>query len=175
MKDYRKAQSHLLTTWPSIPIEVAPIAAGVVVSALRALGSTEPRVRDGLLAKAGPMKTDQDFFIIDAPFPKLLTAAEASERHTNGDRSGKQGPTGGIGNGVLKQETGPGEDGRWEVEELSRRIKAITGVLEVGLFCGWNGIEAQQKGLKGGGQKPVAVYFGMKDGSVEVRKAKELS
>ncbi|KAF2103286.1 ribose 5-phosphate isomerase [Rhizodiscina lignyota] len=153
--DYRKAQTHLLTSWPSVPIEVAPISIHVVLSALRALGSSNPRVRDGLLAKAGPLKTDQDFFIIDAPFPKLLTAAEAAAKQSD------QGPG-----------KGPGEDGRWEVEELSRRIKLITGVLEVGLFCGMDGITAMEKGISAGGQKPVAVYFGNRDGSVEVRKRK---
>lgn len=163
--DYRKAQTHLLTAWPSIPIEVAPISAGAVLSSLLHLGSINPRVRDGLLAKAGPLKTDQDFFIIDAPFPQLLTAQEAKA---------KQGPAGGIGNGALTQAAGPGPDGRWEVQELSRRIKAITGVLEVGLFCGWDGIQAAEMGLSAGGQKPVAVYFGMKDGSVTSRKAKGL-
>ena len=54
---------------------------------------------------------------------------------------------------------------------LSKAIKAITGVLDVGLFCGRDGIEASEKGggTVYGGQKPVAVYFGMQDGSVEVR------
>lgn len=54
---------------------------------------------------------------------------------------------------------------------MSKAIKAITGVLDVGLFCGRDGIEASEKGggTVYGGQKPVAVYFGMQDGSVEVR------
>lgn len=58
---------------------------------------------------------------------------------------------------------------------MSKAIKAITGVLEVGLFCGRDGIEAEEGGVQGtakGGQKPVAVYFGMEDGSVEVRHRK---
>lgn len=154
-----------------MPIEVAPISIHVVLSALRALGSPNPRVRDGLLAKAGPLKTDQDFFIIDAPFPKLLTASETAERRKNGEI---QGPADGVGTGVMSWANGQGpkEDGRWEVEELSRRIKLITGVLEVGLFCGLDGIAAAEKGLSAGGQKPVAVYFGMRDGDVEVRNRK---
>lgn len=43
----------------------------------------------------------------------------------------------------------------------------------MGLFVGRNGVQAQQDGGKGkkGGEKPVAAYFGMEDGSVQVRKA----
>lgn len=72
---------------------------------------------------------------------------------------------------------GSGKNGKWEVERLSKEIQLITGVLEVGLFCGYNGFDAQDHkssaGGRGGGQKPVAVYFGMEDGSVHVRMAKE--
>ncbi|KAF4308103.1 Ribose 5-phosphate isomerase type A [Botryosphaeria dothidea] len=145
--DYRKAQSRLLTQWPSIPIEVAPLAAHTVTHELRQLGSVDPKVRTHTLAKTGPVKTDQDFFIIDAPFKKLLTESDvASGAKANG------------------------EDGVWEVQALSKKIKSITGVLEVGIFSGRNGEEAQKQG-GWGGQKPVAVYFGMQDGSVLVRHA----
>jgi ribose 5-phosphate isomerase A len=148
-EDYRKDQSRLLTNWPTIPIEVAPIASQVVLRALKALGSTTPQVRPGTLSKAGPLKTDQDFFIIDAPFPsKLLTSKEAAGVEGEGD----------------------GTNGQWEVVKLSKAIKSITGVLEVGLFCGYNGVEAAEAGLHKGGQKPIAVYFGMSDGSVKMRK-----
>lgn len=116
---------------------------------LRSLGAQSPSVRDGLLAKSGPLKTDQDFFIIDAPFKPLLTSAD-------------------IAGGA----DGSGKDGKWGVEELSRRIKLITGVLEVGLFTGLTGVQAQEVG-KLGGQRPVAVYFGLQDGSVKVRHADE--
>jgi ribose 5-phosphate isomerase A len=72
---------------------------------------------------------------------------------------------------------GDGSDGTWEVQNLSRAIKAITGVLEVGLFCGIDGItafsEGKRAGTAHGGQKPVSVYFGMQDGSVEVRRRKD--
>lgn len=145
--DYRKAQSRLLTQWPSVPIEVAPLAAHTVAQELRRLGSTNPIVRTHTLAKTGPVKTDQDFFIIDAPFKKLLTESD-------------------VASGVK----GNGEDGVWEVQALSKKIKSITGVLEVGIFSGRNGEEAQKQG-GWGGQKPVAVYFGMQDGSVTVRHA----
>jgi ribose 5-phosphate isomerase A len=101
------------------------------------------------MAKSGPLKTDQDFFIIDAPFgPGLLMASEIKEGSDPGD----------------------GSDGQWEVVKLANAIKNITGVLEVGLFCGYDGIEADSiPEAKGRGQKPVAVYFGMEDGSVTTR------
>lgn len=150
MIDYRKAQSRLLTKWPSIPIEVAPIAAHVVQIALRNLGSPDPEVRESGMAKAGPLKTDQDFFIIDAPFKQLLTASDVAAGKGKGD----------------------GTDGLWAVDQLAAKIKAITGVLEVGLFYGYDGYEAAELGIGGVGQKPVAVYFGMEDGSVKIRTKK---
>lgn len=102
------------------------------------------------MQKAGPIKTDQDFFIVDAPFPRpLLISADLS-----------------------KDQRGNGEAGVWEVETLARAIKDINGVLGVGIFCGPTGPEAQAAGVIGG-QRPVACYFGMEDGSVEVRHAKE--
>lgn len=68
---------------------------------------------------------------------------------------------------------GNGEDGKWDVETLAREIKLIEGVLSVGLFVGKNGVQVQREGGKKGGEKPVVAYFGMEDGSVEVRKAAE--
>lgn len=155
--DHRKLQDKLLTKWPTIPIEVEPKAARQVLARLRTLGSRSssgagPSVRQGKDTKAGPVKTDQDFVIIDAPFPKpLLTHAD-----------------------VAAGKTTDGTKGVWEVEELARAIKEIHGVLAVGLFCGPTGLEAQAAGVIGG-QRPVACYFGMMDGSVEVRKASEKS
>ena len=145
--DYRKDQSRLLDNWPSIPIEVAPIAVHSVLKSLRVLGSQEPRVRQNELEKAGPIKTDQDFYIIDAKFSPLMLATDIQKEKESSDGS------------------------RWEVSELAQAIKNIPGVLEVGLFVGTNGPEAQ--GKIGGGQKPVAVYFGMQDGTVKIRKAGE--
>lgn len=69
---------------------------------------------------------------------------------------------------------GKGEEGRWDVDTLAREIKLIEGVLSVGLFVGVNGLQAAQAGASKGGQKPVAAYFGMEDGSVVVRNAEEL-
>jgi ribose 5-phosphate isomerase A len=104
------------------------------------------------------LKTDQDFFIIDAPFPHaLLTHADIEAGKGKGD----------------------GSDGTWEVNALSKAIKTVTGVLDVGLFSGIDGITAKEivgkggkQGTAHGGQKPVAVYFGMQDGSVVERHRK---
>ncbi|KAK4494073.1 hypothetical protein PRZ48_014336 [Zasmidium cellare] len=149
--DYRKNQSRLLTNWPTIPIEIAPIAYASVIRELVALGSEKPILREHTLSKTGPVQTDQSFYIIDAPFKTLLTADDV--------KAGKD---------------GSGKDGVWEVEALARAIKAINGVLEVGLFCGLNGIQAQKAGLLGG-QKPVAVYFGTAEGEVQKAECSELA
>ena len=151
--DHRKLQSRLLTKWPTIPIEVEPKAARQVMSRLRVLGSRTPSgggpsLREGSMVKAGPIKTDQDFFIVDAPFPHpLLTSKDLAEGKT-------QDPLRGV----------------WEVEELARTIKDINGVLAVGIFCGPTGPEAKAAQVIGG-QRPLACYFGMADGSVQLRRA----
>ncbi|KAL1960403.1 hypothetical protein VTO42DRAFT_7702 [Malbranchea cinnamomea] len=146
--DYRKKQSRLLTNWPSIPIEVEPLAVRRVLAQLRVLGSPNPLLRVSPASGGQPLKTDQSLFIIDAPFPQLRIPSDLSS-----------------------PEDGTGKDGVWEVGALARAIKNITGVLEVGLFYGPTGPEVQALGGVGG-QKPVAAYFGMEDGSVSVRKAK---
>jgi ribose 5-phosphate isomerase A len=143
--DYRKQQARLLTNWPSIPIEVAPISHASVLRELEIIGSKSPKIREHSLAKTGPIQTDQSFYIIDAPFETLLTPEDVA--------AGKD---------------GSGKNGSWEVSVLAERIKKITGVLEVGLFYGMDGDEAQAAGLKGG-QKPVACYFGTADGGVSVQ------
>ena len=148
--DYRKNQKRLLTNWPSIPIEVAPIAHASVLRELKAIGSPDAKLREHSVAKTGPIQTDQSFYIIDAPFPKLLTTEDVKN---GGDGSGK--------------------NGQWDVTTLAERIKQINGVLEVGLFHGLNGYEAQADGLLGG-QKPVAAYFGMEDGEVLKRDTKDV-
>ena len=168
--DYRKNQSRLLTAWPSIPIEVVPIAVHTVVSRLRGLGSTDPNVRAGLLAKSGPDQTDQGNFIIDAQFPgPLLTKKDLAEARKKGEEWAI----------IERLGTGRDKEGRWEVEALAREIKSITGVLDVGLFVGENGYDAQKSATKGekgphgleAGQRPVSCYFGMQDGSVKVKEA----
>lgn len=99
------------------------------------------------MTKAGPLQTDQGFYIIDAPFPPLLSSSDV--------KAGKD---------------GSGKDGIYDVATLAAKIKAITGVLEVGLFFGEDGDEAAKRGVPGG-QRPVAVYFGLEDGEVKVRTA----
>ncbi|KAJ5488566.1 Ribose-5-phosphate isomerase [Penicillium diatomitis] len=145
--DSRKLQTRLLSNWKYIPIEVAPIAAFRVQRRLIELGSINPAIRMNTDLKQGPLKTDQAFLLIDAPFKPLLTKAD-------------------VDNG----QDGSGKDGVWEVSALSEKIKEITGVLEVGIFSGMTGPEAAVAGGLGG-QRPVAAYFGMPDGSVSVRKA----
>jgi ribose 5-phosphate isomerase len=45
--DHRKLKSRLLTNWPTVPIEVAPLAARQVIGELRKLGSPQPFLREG--------------------------------------------------------------------------------------------------------------------------------
>jgi len=149
--DYRKLQPRLLTSWKTIPIEIVPLSAPTIKRILITLGSPDPKIRQGGSAKAGPVVTDNGMWIIDAPFPPLKLLSDLK----NGDK-------------------GDGEHGNWEVHALGRRLKRIVGVLEVGLFHGRNGIQVANSGEEGGGQKPVAAYFGMEDGEVEVRRAKEI-
>jgi len=144
--DSRKLQSRLLDNWKYIPVEVAPIAAYRVLRMLTELGAVDPVLRQNMDAKEGPLKTDQGFFLIDAPFPPMLLKSDV--------RGGKV----------------SGKAGVWEVAELATEIKAISGVLEVGIFSGLTGPQAAAAGGIGG-QRPVAVYFGMPDGTVSVRKA----
>ena len=151
--DHRKLQSRLLTKWPTIPIEVEPKAARQVMARLRVMGSKSPNgsgpfLREGALVKSGPIKTDQDFFIVDAPFPSPLLTGED------------------LAAGVQQDP----HNGIWEVEELARTIKDINGVLAVGIFCGPTGPEARSAS-RIGGQRPIACYFGMADGSVTSRHA----
>lgn len=157
--DHRKLQSRLLTKWPTVPIEVEPLARHRVISALYALGSSKPVLREGHIVKAGPTRTDQGNFIVDAPFPTLLLPVDV-------EKSLSLHPT-------QKGMEGKGEGGVWEVVQLAREIKLIEGVLSVGLFVGENGAQAMSRGKRAGGQKPVAAYFGMEDGSVIVRQANE--
>lgn len=153
--DHRKLQSRLLTKWPTIPIEVETKSARQVMQRLKVLGSKSPTgagpfLREGLITKSGPIKTDQDFYIIDAPFPAPLM----------------------IQQDILAGKEADPAHGIWEVEALARTIKEINGVLAVGLFCGPTGPEAEAAKVIGG-QRPLACYFGMPDGTVTLRRARE--
>ncbi|PWW80695.1 ribose 5-phosphate isomerase, partial [Tuber magnatum] len=78
--DQTKLSRVLLTSCHrGIPLEVIPSATPYVLSELRSLGSTDPRVRDGAPAKLGPCITDNGNFIIDAPFPPLATSGAVVE------------------------------------------------------------------------------------------------
>ena len=150
--DFRKLAPRLLTNWKTIPIEIVPLSAPNIKRTLITLGSPDPKLRQGGSAKAGPVVTDNGMWIMDAPFEPLLLASDLKD-------------------GVK----GDGTNGQWEVHQLGRRLKRIVGVLEVGLFHGRNGIQVANAGEEGGGQKPVAAYFGMQNGAVEIRTAKEVA
>lgn len=170
--DHRKLQARLLSKWPNIPVEVEPLAANTVMRQLEALGCRNVRLREGSMAKAGPIKTDQDNFIVDAGFARLLlpkdVRAKEKEKVEGVDgvaHSDFVGEDGAIG-----EEADDREGRQWEVEALAKEIKMIEGVLSVGLFCGLNGEEMLAQGGGMGGQKPVAAYFGMANGDVVVRE-----
>jgi len=117
------------------------------------MGSKEPKLRieEDEKNKSQPARTDQGFYIIDAPFEQTLNEEDVK----SGKKSGKV-------NGV------------YDVASLAIKIKAITGVLEVGLFFTESaGQTSAQNTL--GGQRPVAAYFGTEDGNVSVRKIKGTS
>lgn len=141
--DYRKMSGRLGTNWKKgIPIETVTIATANVLEELRMLGSINPTARSSLPGKAGSIVTDNGNSLIDAPFPPLALAKDN------------------LKDGV------EGKDGIWTVDGLADKLVKIVGVVEVGLFIGHNGFQ-----VSWGAQKPVAAYFGMADGSVEVRKA----
>jgi ribose 5-phosphate isomerase A len=152
--DYRKISERLCTNWTAgIPIEVDPFFATDVLADLEALGSISPRIRLGLPAKAGECVTDNGNWIIDAPFKPLRL-----KRDLPGDASAE---------GADKL-----ADHDWEVSKLAAALKGLPGVIETGLFWGLNGIEAEASGLRRASpQKPVAAYFGMENGEVEVKSA----
>ena len=148
-------------------MEVAPIAVNNVIGSLEALGCPNPTLRTVHTGdKEDALRTDQNFVLLMAPFPPLRTNQDPEPKQTD------------------QAKTHDGEMGRiWQAERLSTAIKMIPGVLDVGLFVGYNGPEARKKYggvrvqdpvLGQGGQKPVAVYFGMQDGSVKERKAKDV-
>lgn len=117
-----------------------PLAAKRVLHELRQLGSVDPQIRQGTPKKAGPVVTDNGMWLIDAPFPPLALPGDA---------------------GVV----GDGEGGIWAVDALADRLIKLPGVCEIGLFAGKNGTQ-----VASGAQKPVAAYFGLANGGVEVRK-----
>jgi ribose 5-phosphate isomerase A len=144
--DSRKQSPRLCTKWKAIPIEVLPMAAPDVLARLIEMGSTNPAIRAGLPSKAGECVTDNGMWIIDAPFSPLLLAKDLK---ADGD--------------------GTGKGGLWEVKKLADELIKLPGIVEIGLFYGFNGNETA--GQAQPAQKPVAAYFGMPDGTVQVQKA----
>ncbi|KAI0147630.1 ribose 5-phosphate isomerase A [Xylariaceae sp. FL1272] len=138
--DSRKRAPRLLTNWGYVPVEVSPAAAELVRQTLVDLGAKNPVIR-----VAGPTYTyaitDNHNYIIDAPFPPLLLNREADKIDV--------------------------EKGLWTPDALTPKIRGILGVLEVGIFSGLTGPEAEIAGAYVEGVKPVKVYFGAADGGVE--------
>ncbi|CAJ0540433.1 Ff.00g075480.m01.CDS01 [Fusarium sp. VM40] len=146
--DYRKQSPRLCTTWKTIPIEVLPLSAPDVLTRLRAMGSPKPVVRSGLPSKAGECVTDNGMWLIDAPFPPLLLAKD-----------------------VKSEGEGRGKDGVWEVSALAEELVRTPGIVEIGLFHGFNGHESVKLGKQLQAQKPIAAYFGLENGEVQVQNA----
>lgn len=70
--DYRKKSESLGTQWTQgVPIEVVSMAYNKVSAELYALGATDVVLRQGGKAKAGPIVTDNNNFILDAVFPPI--------------------------------------------------------------------------------------------------------
>lgn len=148
--DFRKNSSRLLTSWKYIPVEVVPMAVNAVLQDLRALGCPNPTIQE---SNGKPVRTDQNFFVVRAPFPPLLISKDPAP---SGSATG--------------QSSDSKEGKKWDAFHLANAIKMIPGVLEVGLFVGPDGPQANQMGVQGG-QKPVCVYFGNADGGTQVKTA----
>ncbi|CVL01782.1 related to D-ribose-5-phosphate ketol-isomerase [Fusarium mangiferae] len=146
--DYRKQSPRLCTTWKTIPIEVLPLSAPDVLTRLRAMGSANPVVRSGLPSKAGECVTDNGMWLIDAPFSPLLLPKD-----------------------IKSEGDGRGKDGAWEVNALAEELVRTPGIVEIGLFHGFNGSEAVKLGKRLQAQKPIAAYFGLANGEVQVQNA----
>ncbi|EGX95808.1 ribose 5-phosphate isomerase A [Cordyceps militaris CM01] len=146
--DSRKQSPRLCTKWKAIPIEVLPMAAPDVLSRLSDMGSTNPVVRSGLPSKAGECVSDNGMWIIDAPFPALLLPKDLKDG-----------------------QDGAGQGGVWEVSKLADALIKLPGIVEIGLFYGFNGDEAVKTNQLLPAQKPIAAYFGLPTGEVHVQKA----
>lgn len=124
-----------------------PFFATDVLADLQELGSLKPGIRLGIPAKAGECVTDNGNWIIDAPFMPLRLKNDPPKDISESTKT-------------------------WEVAELAAAMKQLTGVVETGLFWGINGLDAEKNNLaRANPQKPIAAYFGMQDGGVEVRHA----
>lgn len=129
--DYRKNSSILGQSWTAgVPIEVVPFAYATVLNHLNHFeGCIRPKLRMGI-AKAGPVVTDNGNFVIDAPFTPEVYAHPQDLLHS------------------LKVIHTPSFAPQRLIHD-----QMLTGVVEVGLFCGM----AQM------------AYFGTQDGGVMIR------
>ena len=125
------------------------MAAPDVLGRLIEMGSINPAVRSGLPSKAGECVTDNGMWIIDAPFAPLL-----------------------LDEDLTTEVDGFGRAGTWEVSRLASELSKLPGVVETGLFHGFNGNDAVALGRSMQAQKPVAAYFGMADGRVHLQEPK---
>lgn len=80
--DYRKkSPQYLGTNWrKGVPIEVVPNSWVNVSRKLKQLGASTITLRDGAGAKAGPIITDNNNFLLDADFGKI---SDPSSLHAN--------------------------------------------------------------------------------------------
>ncbi|KAJ8469506.1 hypothetical protein ONZ51_g8962 [Trametes cubensis] len=139
--DYRKNSKVLGTMFKQgIPIEVVPFAYTKILQNLHLLGSPRAVLRMAK-AKAGPVVSDNGNFIIDAPFPEEMM----QDPYTVRPSPSLPFPPFPL---IFPMLTGLGEH-----TQLLTRIKMLTGVVEVGLFC----------------HMAKAAYFGNQDGSVTIK------
>ncbi|PHH64261.1 hypothetical protein CDD82_1782 [Ophiocordyceps australis] len=146
--DSRKQSPRLCTKWKTIPIEVLPLAAPDVLARLYAMGSSEAAIRSGLPGKAGECVTDNGMWIIDAPFPPLLLPKDLNT-----------------------EVQGNGTNGIWEINTLAAELLKIPGIIEIGLFHGFNGQQSISLGKEMQAQKPLIAYLGTLNGEVQVQHA----
>ncbi|PHH58514.1 hypothetical protein CDD81_5543 [Ophiocordyceps australis] len=146
--DSRKQSPRLCTKWKTIPIEVLPLAAPDVLARLHRMGSSQATIRSGLPGKAGECVTDNGMWIIDAPFPPLLLPQDLN--------------TDVQGNGI---------NGIWEINTLAAELLKIPGIIEIGLFHGFNGQQSISLGKEMQAQKPLMAYLGTLNGDVQVQHA----
>ncbi|ODV81549.1 ribose-5-phosphate isomerase [Suhomyces tanzawaensis NRRL Y-17324] len=80
--DYRKkSPSNLGIQWTQgVPIEIVPNSYATVLKSLYALGAKNAQLRQGGSAKAGPIITDNNNFLIDADFGAIENVAQLHQQ-----------------------------------------------------------------------------------------------
>ncbi|KAF8754507.1 Ribose 5-phosphate isomerase A (phosphoriboisomerase A) [Rhizoctonia solani] len=145
--DYRKNTGLLGKSWKQgVPIEVAPFAYAKLLQNLHRLATLRMAKM-----KAGPIVTDNGNFCIDAPFDEayMQDPHDVSPRV----RSLPGWDHSCLGIPLIHPGTLFKYDILTHTYTAPCKIKMLTGVVEVGLFCGM----------------AKAAYFGNEDGSVSVR------